>query len=264
VRYRKGTIVVSPHGDIPLLRYVRNCRFISHRQLFQLLRQDSVLSARSSFNWRIERLLERGYMERLAGTNFQGSPVYTITRDGLLELEANGDFAVALHSMTRQMPHPLQVHHALELTEIRVALATNHLLVRWQSEIEITSSNLVSRTPLEKDYDAIVDIWVGDEVRRFALEYERNLKGLKKYEAIKAAIEADDQVPCILFIAPHFDLLLGLMQELTPSTKRMAFSLMKPFCQQLLATSLVTGDDSPMVSFEEFLRYSHPLYIQAS
>ena len=54
----------------------------------------------------------------------------------------------------------VQVFHALELNAIRLALARNGLLVSWQSEVEISSTNMVSGTPYQKDYDAIVKIWV--------------------------------------------------------------------------------------------------------
>src|SRR5436305_1637631 len=37
MRYPKGSVVISGAGDIPLLRMVRNCRFVSHQQLFELL-----------------------------------------------------------------------------------------------------------------------------------------------------------------------------------------------------------------------------------
>jgi hypothetical protein len=42
----------------PLLRQVRNSRFISHSQLFEILQHDSYGSCRSTFNWRVHRLLK--------------------------------------------------------------------------------------------------------------------------------------------------------------------------------------------------------------
>src|SRR6185437_8761280 len=182
MRYARGSFVITADGDIPLLRQVRNCRFVSHQQLFELLQYDALVSCRGTFNWRIQRLLKTGHIHRLEAICWQGSPVYTITQNGLVELESQGEFAIALHSRTRHMPDRTQVFHALELCAIRLSLARNALLISWQSEIEISSSNMISRAPYQKDYDAIVKIWVGDEVREFALEYESSLKNAKQYE----------------------------------------------------------------------------------
>ena len=34
----KGGLVINPERDIPLLRQVRNSRFVSHNQLFELMK----------------------------------------------------------------------------------------------------------------------------------------------------------------------------------------------------------------------------------
>ena len=70
--------------------------------------------------------------------------------------------------------------HSLELNRNSAGIgAQANLLAGWQSEVEIASFNTISRTPYEKDYDAIVDVWVGDKRARFALEYERTLKSFQ-------------------------------------------------------------------------------------
>ena len=191
MRYPKGSVVVTRAGDIPLLRLVRNCRFIGHQQLFELLQHDAVESSRGSFNWRVRRLLKAGRIERVNDVLCDGYSVYTINQNGLIELESQQEFAIALHSGTRQMPDRAQVFHALELNAIRLSLVRSALLVSWQSEIEISSWNMVSPAPYQKDYDAIVKVWVGDEVREFALEYEHSLKNTKQYERVRAALEAE-------------------------------------------------------------------------
>ena len=38
MRYAKGGLVINPERDIPLLRQVRNSRFVSHNQLFELMK----------------------------------------------------------------------------------------------------------------------------------------------------------------------------------------------------------------------------------
>lgn len=260
MRYVKGSFVITPDRDIPLLRHVRNCRFVGHQQLFELLHYDAVASCRSTFNWRIQRLLKTRHIKRLEAVSWQGAPVYSVTQNGLVELESHGDFAIALHSRTRQMPDRSQVFHALELNAIRLSLAHNSLLVSWQSEVEISSTNMVSGTPYQKDYDAIVKIWVGDEVREFALEYERSLKSAKQYERVRAALEAERQIGSVLYLTADPDLLLAVLYQLAPTSKRLGFLTARSFQEKLLAASVTTDAHRAMISLEEFLRFAHPLY----
>jgi hypothetical protein len=260
MRYAKGSFVITRERDIPLLRHVRNCRFVGHQQLFELLHHDALVSCRRVFNWRIQRLLQSRNLERLQAVSWQGSPVYCVSQNGLLELESNGEFAIALHSRTRQMPDPVQVFHALELNAIRLALARNALLVSWQSEVEISSRNLVSGA-YRKDYDAIVKVWVGNEIREFALEYERTLKSAKQYERVRAALEAECRIGCVLYLAVDLDLLLAILYHLTPVSKRLGFATARAFKEHLLGTSVTTDANRAMVTLEEFLQYAHPLYV---
>jgi hypothetical protein len=260
MRYAKGSCVITAQGDIPLLRQVRNSRSISHQQLFELLQYDAHMSCRSTFNWRIQRLLKTHCLKRLESPSWQGSAVYSITSNGLVELESQGEFAIALHSRTRHMPDRAQVFHALELNAIRLALAPKALLVNWQSEVEISSANMVSGAPYQKDYDAIVKVWVGAEMREFALEYERSLKSSKQYEKVRAALEAERQIGCILYLTADPDLLLAILYQLTPVSKRLGFLTARSFRERLLAASVTMDARSGMVTLEEFLQYSHPLY----
>jgi len=253
--------VITGAGDIPLLRMVRNCRFVSHQQLFDLLRHDAAESSRGSFNWRMQRLLRAGRVDRVKDVFWDGSAVYTVNQKGLLELESHHEFAIALHSRTHQMPDRAQVFHALELNAIRLSLVRRSLLVSWQSEVEITSENLVSTAPYQKDYDAIVKVWLGNEIREFAVEYEHSLKSAKQYEKIRAALEAERRVGCILYLAVNQNLMSAILYQLAPVSTRTGFLTSRTFRELLLKASVTTGNDRAMVTLEEFLQYSHPLYI---
>jgi hypothetical protein len=243
---------------------VRNCRFVSHRQLFELLRHDAVESSRGSFNWRMQRLLKAGRIDRMKDVFWEESAVYTVNQNGLLELEGHNEFAIALHSGTHQMPDRTQVFHALELNAIRLALVRRALLVSWQSEVEIMSANMVSRAPYQKDYDAIVKVWLGNEVREFALEYEHSLKSAKQYEKIRAALDAERQVGCVLYLTIDPTLLTAILYQLTPVSTRVGFLTSRAFREQLLEASVTTDNNRAMVTLEEFLEYSHPLYVGSS
>jgi hypothetical protein len=260
MRYAKGSQVITAEGDIPLLRQVRNSRFIGHQQLFELLQYEGCVSARSTFNWRIQRLLRTRHLERLESVTWQGAPIYSIAPNGLVELESQGEFAIALHSRTRQMPDRAQVFHAIELNAIRLALARKALLVSWRSEIEICSANMVSGLPYQKDYDAIVKIWITAGVREFALEYERSLKSARQYERIRAAVDAERQVGCVLYLTADPDLLLAILYQLTPVSTRLGFLTARSFRERLLEASVTIDARKAMVTLEQFLEYSHPLY----
>ena len=78
MRYAKGGLVINPERDIPLLRQVRNSRFVSHSQLFELMRFGGSDRSRDSFNWRVERLslvTSASVVESFAqGRQYTGSP----------------------------------------------------------------------------------------------------------------------------------------------------------------------------------------------
>lgn len=263
MRYLKGTFVITRERDIPLLRHVRNCRFVAHPQLLELLQHDAAAPCRSTYNWRVQRLLRTGHIQRLEGESWRGSPVYTITQNGLIELESHGEFAVGLNSRTRRMPDRHQVYHCLELNSIRLCLARKRLLVNWQSDVEVSSINMVSSAPYQKDYDAVVKIWIQREVREFALEYERSLKNSRQYESIREAIAAERQIDCVLYVAADHAILLALLHQLTPSPKRVGFLTAQAFREQLLEASVTVEPERPMISLEEFLQYAHPLYMRS-
>ena len=260
MRYARGSLVITPERDIPLLRQVRNSGFVTHQQLFELLRQQGVVSGRNTFNWRVRRLIRTQHIARLEALTWQGSPIYAIAPNGLMELESQGEFAIALHSGTRPIPHRIQVFHALELNAIRLVMAQTAVLLAWQSEIEIASRNMVSDTPYQKDYDAVVKIWTGEEEREFGLEYERSLKSAKQYAKIRAAIEGERQLSCILYLAASPELMLGLIYQLTPSSIPIAFATARSFREGNLATRVSVDAGGRTLTLNSFLDYASGQY----
>jgi len=259
LRYAQGSLVISPARDIPLLRQVRNSRFISHQQLFEFLRHEGADSSRDTFNWRVQRLLRATHIVRLEAVTWRGWPVYSIAPNGLMELESLGEFAVALHSGTRHMPHRIQVFHALELNEIRLVLVQNTVLVGWESEIEIASRNMVSDTPYQKDYDAVVRISAGNGVREFALEYERSLKSAKRYAKIRAALDGERQLSSVVYLTASPELTLALIYQLTPLSIPIAFATARSFRERQLATAVSVDAGGGTVTLSGFLDYASSL-----
>jgi hypothetical protein len=253
MRYAKGSLVINPERDIPLLRQVRNSKFVSHHQLFELMKLGGFDHSRNSFNWRVKRLLDSGHVGICQSVYGAGSAVYRITKDGITLLEHHGQFTAVLHSNSEHLPHLSQVFHSLELNAVQLALARANLLAGWQSEIEIASFNTISRAPYQKDYDAIVDVWIGDRKVRFALEYERILKSIKQYERIRAALEAERLIECILYLTSGMEVLVHLVHEFQSVRKRLAFAGAATFERHLLDT-VVTGRDGITARFWDVLQ----------
>jgi len=254
MRYAKNSLVINADRDIPLLRQVRNSRFVSHNQLFDLMQYLGFDRCRSSFNWRTRRLVGSGHLSICEGVFGTGSAVYRITRAGLLLLEHHGQFTTVLHSNTEHLPHPAQVFHALELNAIQLALARQNLLAGWHSEIEIASFNTISRSPYQKDYDAIVDVWIGEKRACFALEYERTLKSAKQYERVRKALECESQVGCVLYLTSGVEILVHLVHEFESVNMNLAFANARDFAQLLLETTVVTGRKTSGMRFRELLQ----------
>lgn len=253
MRYSKGETLISETRDIPLLVEIRNAKFISKNQLFELMKLRSLEYCRAAFDWRVRRLVAHGYISRMEGKFGRGVTVYQIGRPGLIQLESFCQFEMALNSETRHLPHPLLIPHSLELIEIRLALARNNLLLAWKSDIEIASENILSRSPLAKDYDAIVDVWDQDRAARFGLEYERSMKSAQRYERIRKKLESEDVLNPILYLTSDDSLALHLADHLSSTPKRLAFTTAKSFCESLLDSRVITFPDEPRVSFRSLL-----------
>ncbi len=254
MRYLKNSIVIQEARDIPLLRQVRNSKFAGHNQLFELMQFAGSESSRDSFGWRVRRLLKAGFLSISDGAFGAEGVVYRITRDGIALLEHHGHFTTVLNSNTKHLPHTSQVLHSLELNRIQLALARQSLLAHWQSEIEVASFNTISCSPYKKDYDAIVDIWVGDKTVRFALEYERSLKSYQHYDRIRAALQAERQVGWILFLTSGMEVLIHLVHELDPASGRVVFANASDFEELLLDTKVVTAGNFAGIHLRELLQ----------
>jgi hypothetical protein len=254
MRYVKDSVIIQTDRDIPLLRQVRNSKFASHEQLFELMTLGGYECSGDSFGWRVRRLVKAGFLSICVGAFGSKSVVYRITYDGIALLEHHGQFTTVLHSKTKHLPHTSQVFHSLELNRIQLALARQNVLANWQSEIEIASFNTISSAPYEKDYDAIVDVWIGEKTARFALEYERCLKGYRHYDRIRSALQSEQQIGCILFLTSGIEVLVHLIHEFNPVMNKLAFGYARDFEQMLLDTTVVTTGNLAGINFRELLQ----------
>lgn len=251
MRYANA-IVISEEQDIPLLRHVRNCRLVTRQQLFKLLRHEVPCISASVYSWRINRLIRGDYIRRVEAHPHVSSALYSISRLGLLELESHSDYCLSCSSKTQRMPHSFQINHCLGLTEIRLSLMRSSLLVNWKSEVEIASENLIYGT-FQKDYDAVVTIYLGQETHTFGLEYECSLKNPRRYELIRTRLEYESALASVLYVAatPRLARLLAL--RLTPASKPVAICPAQSFHQQLLEAPVMTNIPNQVVALNQFL-----------
>jgi hypothetical protein len=253
MRHAKNSLVVSPERDVPLLCQVRNSKFVTHQQLFEFMKLCGHEHSRPSFDWRIRRLVKFGRIAVCPDIQDSGSAVYRITKSGLSLLEHLGQASIVLTSETVHLPHTSHAFHALGMNAIQLALRRANLVASWQSEIEVAAFNMISNTPFQKDYDAIVEIWVEDRIERFALEYERTLKNATRYGQVRAALQAERELHCILYLTSGMELVAPLVQELGDVEKRVGFATLRDFERDLLDTTVFSCQRSAMVKFSDFL-----------
>src|SRR5258708_25578144 len=121
MRYAKGSLVINAERDVPLLRQVRNSKFVSHHQLFEFMKLGGFDHSRNSFNWRVRRLLDSGHIgvcQRVCGA---GSTVYHVTKDGIMLLEYYGQFTAVFQLPTRRLLPPSQVLSPLPIKPVQFA-----------------------------------------------------------------------------------------------------------------------------------------------
>lgn len=250
MRYFKGFIDISDDRDIPVLLHIRNARAISFRQLRQLLLFEGVEKSRRSADWRVTRLQQHGFIERIEQDRFRGDPFFIITPVGLRVLESRDHYLVSLPATAERILHSSQIPHALELVRVRLALSQHGILKSWLSELEVSSRNVVLPKGEAKDYDAIAEIVVDDQLRTVGIEYERTPKGANRYKEIRQMLDQDGTVDVVLYLASDRNMLYLLADEMHVTRKRLGIALSESFRRDPLdANTLVMGEDSEVVPF---------------
>ena len=255
MRYSRGYIALSDAGDVPVLLHIRNARAICFDQLRDLILFDCAGVAVNSLRWRVARMEKAGVIQRFQEVRHLGKPVYGITPAGVAFLESRGHMLFSLPSTTeKKIIHSLQIPHALELVNIRLALLRAGILLAWKCELEIASRNLVLDGPPAKDYDAIAEIEVDGATHSIAIEYERSLKMIARYREIREILNQDQTVGTILYLAVNNQLLYALACELSTAHKRIGFAISSSFRQSPLNTLMVMNNaKNDSVSLREFL-----------
>ena len=255
MRYPRGYIALSDANDVPVLLHIRNARAIQFDQLQDLILFDGSGVAVNSLRWRVARMEKNGIIQRFHDVRYLGKPVYGITAAGLSFLESRGHMLLSLPSdAKKKIIHSLQIPHALELVNIRLAMLRAGILVAWKSDLEIVSRNLVLDGPPAKDYDAIAEIEFDGVAHSIAIEYERSLKKIARYREIREILNQDQTAETILYLAVNGQLLYTLACELRTVDKHIGFALSSSFRQSPLNTQMVVNNGkSDHVLMREFL-----------
>jgi len=147
MRYSRGYIALSDASDVPVLLHIRNARAICFDQLrdlilFECAAWPSIHSAGASHEWR--RLVSFSVS---GSSSFRQAGLWNYT-GRVAFLESRGHMLFSLPSTTeKKIIHSLQIPHALELVNIRLALLRAGILLAWKCELEIASRNLVLDGP---------------------------------------------------------------------------------------------------------------------
>jgi hypothetical protein len=242
-------VQLSSERDLPLLLAIRNCTFVAHDQLFQLMMETGIEHDRRCFNWRIRRLTKAAHVRKTPAIDPYKGAVYSITRFGLAVLESYGEGLVSVTSGSRNLPSILQAPHFLELNDIHHAFKSTGKLKSWKSDRELISLNYVIGTPLAKDYDAIAEIEAAGDTLRIAIEYERTLKSADRYKEIQKAIQDEGQVDMVLYLTSTLDLVFTLSREFNHPALPMCFVSSGKLRANLLDTVLLFAYGSMRETF---------------
>src|SRR5436853_1668543 len=91
MRYPKGSIQLNPSRDLPLLRQILRSEFVTHSQLFEFARLNQYDRHRRVFFWRVQRLVDRGFVQRQILPAVSGGVVYSIASTAATLLQSMGE-----------------------------------------------------------------------------------------------------------------------------------------------------------------------------
>jgi hypothetical protein len=237
MRFAKGSIEVNSGQDMQLLRQVVLSKFVTHDQMFEFMTLGAYENNKTSFNWRVRRLVEHEFLERHYVPEISKKYVYRIGERS----RCFSEFATLLPMKSGKLiVDPSTCTHSIELNEIHLSLARElGLLKTWESETEIVSRNVLTTSGYAKDYDAVVTVNIGGGTSTFALEYERTPKRKSAYMEIRERLQSETAVECFLYLAPTPNLLSFLIHCFANVPCRLYFGLSDQFLPSPMHTPVV-------------------------
>lgn len=239
MRYVRGSVNLNLDRDNALLKQVLDSGFVTQRQLWEFMLRGGQEFRRRSFNWRVKRLVDNGFIERYALPKIASSYVYCLTKEGARELINVNECHTGAAGFYKHQPDCESVVHALELNDLHLALARAGLLKNWKPDLEVRSQNEMTDYGHEKDYDAVVTLEVDGREVAIALEYERCSKDKARYEQIAARIRQEHRVQRFLYLLPDYHLLWRVHQFFLYTGREIYFGVACDFKRELLATRVI-------------------------
>jgi len=238
MRYWKGSIALSSTRDYPLLRHVCQSGFVTHNQLFELLKLDYCAPSRKAFNNRVLRLVRHGLLNRRGPLPASRDVVYSLSvlADSALGVSQKPFTYSTLNGGSNVSDR--QLRHSLDLNEIHLALKRSGSLVYWMPETEVRSRNDLTQYGYWKYYDAVVVVRIAGQNCKFALEYERTPKAARQYVAIRERLDQETSIRQFLYLVPNHDLMWFLGEKLSQCRRAVYIGLLQDFLEQTLAVSV--------------------------
>src|ERR671931_324916 len=116
MRYRAGTLMISEHTDVPIIRTVYQAGHLTIRQLYQCLYPVAAKNRWDSFNRRIRNLTAHGYLQRISVEGVV-SDVLSLAENGELLLSGREQLLAGSASRANGKKKRDQIWHDLELFE---------------------------------------------------------------------------------------------------------------------------------------------------
>jgi hypothetical protein len=251
MRFAKGSIEVNSGQDMQLLRQVVHSKFVTHDQLFEFMTLGAYENNKDSFNWRVRRLVEHGFIEKHYVPEISKKSVYRIGERS----RCFSEFATLLPMKSRKLVvDPSTCTHSIELNQIHLSLARElGLLKTWVSETEIVSRNVLTTSGYAKDYDAVVTVNTGDRTSTFALEYERTPKRKSAYMEIRERLQSETAVDCFLYLASTRNLLSFLIYCFADLPCRLYLGSFEQFLSSPMDTPVLDALNQRRIAFGDAL-----------
>jgi len=238
MRYLPGMIAISEQADLPILRTVYRAGHLTMSQLYEFLHPARLTkNSRDSFNWRVRRLADNGFIDR-AKVNGLGN-VLSLGLDGELFLQGKEPTIVERLSRKSATNGRNGIWHDVDLFGIQLALRRAGVVTSWQYETEIRATNDFTPFGYCKDYDAVVTFGVNGASATVALEYERTAKSSREYERISADLNRETKISAFIYIVPSLQMQSFLMHALRRTTRHLYIAISQEFCNDPRRAELV-------------------------
>ena len=225
-QYCPHKVILEPTKDFALLKRVRDCRFITSNQLFEFAKASDIANSLGSFYWRIGRLVWCGLVQTVT-LQIGKYRIYTITRQGLRELENRQECLLSLTSKARVLSKRDEIPHALLLNDIRRTFEQQFQVKWWRTDLQVRAVNLATHK-YAKDYDAVFSVdrsESGESSLTIAVEYERTLKAEDRYAEISNALSGESSVNVLFYLCASADMVPLLAQRIRLKNLLLCFTV---------------------------------------